>query len=327
MSDNKTLPEIDNNALAELDKVKIMGRVAVEARIALGVELFIAPPGQEKTPKMYQDMLTSLEAYYQHFKPHLNCYLLPNSRSNRMIKGNPVPVWRKALENVDMDYGFNFELFYDDTWKREAFNASPWRAGCMGLTPEENQLSNITGTMPVCNDEGDNHFATLFAMTLAWCERHQPVHGSAGFCYALCTGIEPQARYTWASMQRYPGIDFFDPVTFSLEVEENYNRIKGVNWLTILGDVLVAELGGVETLTCALEPECRIHPYRGGIIIIAGPVPQTGDLYTGFTPQRYKKVAAVTRPIRFDNYRRPFLSLPEQFDSMEATLKWIKRFD
>ncbi|MBA3226381.1 type VI immunity family protein [Salmonella bongori] len=327
MSDNKTLPDIDNNALAELDKVKIMGRVAVEARIALGVELFIAPPGEEKTPQMYQDMLTSLEAYYQHFKPHLNCYLLPNSRSNRMIKGNPVPVWRKALENVDMDYGFNFELFYDDTWKREAFNASPWRAGCMGLTPEENQLSNITGAMPVCNDEGDNHFATLFAMTLAWCERHQPVHGSAGFCYALCTGIEPQARYTWASMQRFPGIDFFDPVIFSLRVKENYNRIKGVNWLTILGDTLVAELGGVETLTCTLEPECRIHPYRGGIIIIAGPVPQTGDLYTGFTPQRYKKVAAVTRPVRFDNYRRPFLSLPEQFDSMEATLKWVRRFD
>ncbi|ECG1192924.1 DUF3396 domain-containing protein [Salmonella bongori] len=327
MSDNKTLPEIDNNALAELDKVKIMGRVAVEARIALGVELFIAPPGQEKTPQMYQDMLTSLEAYYQHFKPHLNCYLPPNSRSNRMIKGDPIPVWRKALENVDMDYGFNFEFFYDDTWKREAFNASPWRAGCMGLTPEENQLSNITGAMPVCNDEGDNHFATLFAMTLAWCERHQPVHGSAGFCYALCTGIEPQARYTWASMQRFPGIDFFDPVIFSLRVKENYNRIKGVNWLTILGDTLVAELGGVETLTCALEPECRIHPYRGGIIIIAGPVPQTGDLYTGFTPQRYKKVAAVTRPIRFDNYRRPFLSLPEQFDSMEATLKWVRRFD
>ncbi|WP_253912673.1 hypothetical protein [Salmonella bongori] len=48
MSDNKTLPEIDNNALAELDKVKIMGRVAVEARIALGVELFIAPPERKK---------------------------------------------------------------------------------------------------------------------------------------------------------------------------------------------------------------------------------------------------------------------------------------
>ena len=327
MSYNNTLSEIDNKALAELDKVKIMGRVAVEARIALGVELFIAPPGEEKTPQMCHDMLLSLEAYYQHFKPHLNCYLPPNSRSNRMIKGDPVPVWRKALENRDTDYGFSFELFYDDTWERQSFNASPWRMSLLGDIPDHSELSFIQGSMPVCDDEGENHFATLFAMTLAWCERHQPVHGSAGFCYALCTGIEPQARYTWASMQRFPGIDFFDPVTFPLRVKENYNRIKGVNWLTVLCDALVAELGGVETLTHALEPECRVHPYRGGVIIIAGPVPQTGDTYSGFIPQRYKKVAAVTHPVRFEDYRRPFLKLPEPLDSMDATLRWIRRFD
>ncbi|EPE0972473.1 hypothetical protein [Salmonella bongori] len=50
MSDNKTLPEIDNNAFAELDKVKIMGRVAVEARIALGVELLYCPSGARENP-------------------------------------------------------------------------------------------------------------------------------------------------------------------------------------------------------------------------------------------------------------------------------------
>ncbi|EHR8837432.1 DUF3396 domain-containing protein [Shigella flexneri] len=328
MVEKKPLPDIDINILSKLDSVEIMGEAAIEARIALGAELFISPPeDMNKLQQMYRDMLTSVEAYHHHFKTYLNCYLPPNSGKNRIIKGDPVTVWHKALDNVDMNYGFNFELFYDDTWEGEAFNASPWQIRCMGLTLPEKQLSNITGAMPVCNDEGGDNFSTLFAMTLAWCERHQPVHGSAGFCYALCTGIEPQARYTWASMQRYPGIDFHDPVTFSLIVEEHFNQIKGVNWLTILSDALIAKLGGMDTLTYALEPECHVHSYHGGCIIIAGPVPQIGDAYTGFIPERYKKVASVIHPIRFDKYHMNFLELPESFDSVEATIKWMRRFD
>lgn len=322
-----SLPEINNSDLAALGSAKITLRDMVLARITLGVELFIAPPGEENTPQMYWDLLTSLEAYYQYFKPHLNCYLPNEGRSNRMIKGDPVQAWHKVLEERDPDYGFDFALFFDDTWSRRSHNASPWRLSFLGSRADENELSHIRGYMPVCDDDGNNQFATLFAMTLAWCERHQPVHGSAGFCYGLRTGIEPQARYIWAPMQRYPGIDFHDPVTFSLQAEENFNRMKGVNWLTVLGDALVEELGGPDALTRALAPECRVHPYQGGVIIIAGPVPQLGDTYAGFIPERYKKASAVTRPVRFEKYKRPLLDLPEPLDSMEGTLKWIRRFD
>lgn len=56
-------------------------------------------------------------------------------------------------------------------------------------------------------------------------------------------------------------------------------------------------------------------------------IPQLGDTYYGFVPEPYKTVAKITRPARFEGYATPLIELSESSDSMDATMKWIRRFD
>lgn len=49
-----------------------------------------------------------------------------------------------------------------------------------------------------------------------------------------------------------------------------------MSWLTVLGDEIVAELGGADPMRTVLEPTCKIHEYPGGVVIQAGENPQLG---------------------------------------------------
>lgn len=326
--DNQNNFELDEVRLAKLDHFEIRGPASVEARFALGAELFLAAPGEEATPELYRNLLICVEKYYLVFQANLNRYGLPNATRISKIKGDPLPRWRAALDKLDENYGFGMDVFYKNSEHEGVpVDATPWQISTLGLRPSKPRLSAINASMSICNAQGKNNFGRLFEMTLAWCEKLKPAHGSAGFCFAYDPSMEPQAKWTWASLQRYPGMGHHDVVNFSLEAGETYNRIKGINWLTILGDDIVAELGGKETIQTQLGNECAIHSYDGGIIIIAGQYPQFGDTYSNFIPKYYKTVAHVTRPVRFEGYTHPFLELPEPIDSLEATFKWIRRFD
>ena len=324
--DGIVLPDLSD--IGQLDAVTIMGKNSIEARFALGVELFIAPAGETHSFQLYRDLLTCVENYYKNFSDKLNCYLLPNAKRITKIKGDPILRWQTAVEKLDGTYGLGMEVFYDDTHEGVAFNATPWQISCLGCKPSSTDLSAISASLSVGSDNKEgNNFSTLFEMTLSWCERLKPAHGSAGFCFAYTPAMELQPKWTWPLLQRYPGMGHHDIIDFTLSVEETYNRIKGVNWLTILGDQIVTELGGVDRIQSELGSQCWIHTYVGGIIIIAGPVPQLGDTYADIIPERYKSVAKITRTVRFENYEYPLLTLPEPIDSLEATLKWIRRFD
>jgi hypothetical protein len=110
-------------------------------------------------------------------------------------------------------------------------------------------------------------------------------------------------------------------------VESEFNRIKGVNWLTVLGDEVLAELGGMAAARTALEPDCTLYEYAGGVVIQAGPVPQLGDTHFGLIPQRYRKVAHFTRPVRFENYRSSLFRVFPPLDGATEAVSWVRRFD
>lgn len=326
--DNLDIPGLNEESLAKLDRIEIRGRNSVEARIACGIELFVAPQGEERTPQFYRELLCCIENYYACFKDNLNTCILPNANKVLKIKGDPIPRWEKALNEVDENYGYGMSVYYDNgVDEGDPTDATPWKIAFAGLESSQEELSYIYASMPVCNVQGENNFKVLFKMTLEWCEKLKPVHGSAGFCFAYAPDIEPQPRWTWAAMQRYPGINHHDPSMFSVKAKSVYNRIKGVNWLTVLGDEIVNELGGKDAIEAQLGKFCAIHSYDGGIIIVAGLCPQLGDTYSGLIPEHYKEVARVTRSVRFEDYRRPLLQLPEPIDRLDATFKWIRRFD
>jgi hypothetical protein len=181
--------------------------------------------------------------------------------------------------------------------------------------------------MPVCGSQGKNNFEILLDAVLRWCTIFKPVHGGAGFSFIFATGMSQNSVYTLQIMKRFPGIEFISGVDFAMESEKEQDRIKGVNWLTILNDELVEQLGGLDKMKVALEPACSIHIYDGGVLIQAGPTPRIGDVQRGDIPMEYRMVARYTKPIRFENYDESLFRVPDGLDDKAETLAWIGRFD
>jgi hypothetical protein len=160
---------------------------------------------------------------------------------------------------------------------------------------------------------------------LRWCAICQPVHGCAGFAFIFFS--EQNSVYAMQMIKRFPGFDFQGGVDFIMESKAVHNRIKSVNWLTVLCDALVEELGGLDAMRSALEPVCKIHEYPGGVVIQAGAYPQLGDTYRNDIPEAYRLVARYTKSIRFEGYKDYLIRVPHGLDDVEETLSWVRRFD
>ncbi|EKT1335417.1 DUF3396 domain-containing protein [Salmonella enterica] len=325
---NKIRDILSNDQIAELgrfDDIAIKGMNAITARISLGLEMFIPP----RDPHiLYPQMESLLEDYYTRFASHVNYYGSPST--GKMLKITPrfLTTMRNKLENYNYKSQYNPYLFFDDRFKGDMFNASPWNNSLWGRPAEDNKLSTVWATMPLKKEKNDLHIDDLLDMTLQWCNHIQPAHGNSGLYFCSTIDRRYGAKYIYSLMQRHPGIDYSNNVDFVLASKGVFNRIKGINWITILSDEIVDELGGLEYCKKQVEPECHIEQWKGGVIIMAGPIPQCGDTYNNFIPERYKKIATLTRPVQLNDYQGyDFLNLEEPFDSDTELDKWIKRFD
>lgn len=195
-----------------------------------------------------------------------------------------------------------------------------------GRAPEDNKLSALSAMMGVSQDEENLNIDTLLEMTFQWCNIIQPTHGSAGFCFAYSLGHDAE-KYVWPLMARYPGIDYHNDISFILQSKGVFDKIKGINWLTVLSDQLIEALGGMVYSKKQVEPLCHIEPYNGGVIIVAGSHPQIGENHKNIELESYKKVDKLTRPIRMENYKYNFLKLNPPLDSFQELENWLRRFD
>ena len=123
---------------------------------------------------------------------------------------------------------------------------------------------------------------------------------------------------------RYPGIDIPDQET-TLYAMANGDGIKRVNWLTFLGDPLVARLGGREALRQGLSEAISLYPLRRGVAIRAGAVPGVGDVNRGELLPLYHEVGALLQPLRLLDHPA-FIMKDDVFDE-DATEAWLGRFD
>lgn len=120
--------------------------------------------------------------------------------------------------------------------------------------------------------------------------------------------------------QRYRGIDIPD---VGSDVGVISQGIKCVNWLTFLGHEYVDRLGGIERLKKALGKEIMCDPVSDGIIIQAGPQPETGDVNRRQTLPLYHSVGKSVAKVRIQQHNA---FIPGK-DADQATAKWLARFD
>ncbi len=121
--------------------------------------------------------------------------------------------------------------------------------------------------------------------------------------------------------ERFPGIEIDYPAKHLVWVRAG---IKGVNWLTVVGDEWLAKVGGLEALRTALPPAVVLHPYPGGCMIQAGEVPQTGDRNRRLDAPEYRRVAAALRAIRITTHSG--VHSGEGLDRPRFE-RWLRRFD
>lgn len=185
----------------------------------------------------------------------------------------------------------------------------------------------------------------LIARLLVWCARAQPLHGTAGLAPIYEIGMQQNYPVeTWPLLSRFSGLDYMN--VFPLAAR-GVNRIQGVNWLTILGQPILEEIGGAEMLAqrltqawreleplarpdASLPPDYALHPFEGGVLVRAGAWPQLGDRNSDGAPLTYRVVARALRPWLFTAYpNKPtqLIKVPRPLDAHAETLAWITRFD
>ena len=148
--------------------------------------------------------------------------------------------------------------------------------------------------------------------------------GNAGFCFE-CSRYEKEASqsHAWKKSMRHRGIDIF---VFSNDtISTGHDGVKGVNWITCLGDQHVTELGGNAKIRKALSDAVELIPVPGGLLLKAGPVPRLGDTNRREFLDAYKAVYKLIAPLGERAITRyPPLALGGG-DPWENTLPWLKR--
>jgi hypothetical protein len=251
---------------------------------------------------------------------HLVWVVPPDAEQWQRIEPDTVAAFEAWLENGVPDY----------SW------ATSWRSGRTPLEAGEFQFNVLAkdGKLPTLN------FLQL-VLPMHWLETRigtfpelagkfaailQPYHGYGGYGFgepsdmSLRDAVQPDI---YAMARRFPGIEVDRPVR---HIQYLSDGIKGVNWLTVLSEHWVERVGGEARLRSLLDERFLFHRYDGGLIVQAGPRPQTGDTNQYLWPDAYATLARVLRPIRirqhgsFDNHGQ------YRFTA-ETTQEWLARFD
>ena len=201
--------------------------------------------------------------------------------------------------------------------------SSPYRLETIGYPDPGRRLSYFTVGLPFDwfadpNREGPVEMVTRWAGIL------KPLHGTAGITVmsSMHRSLEMStAKDVYALAKRFPGLEYNDPSSHALYAKK---AIKSVNWLTVINDQFVEQLGGVDKLanTLAEDDAVQLHSYSDGVVVQAGPHPEIGDVNLKLFPEHYKTVNKAMKTIRIGEEHKPFIGFGH-----EETQKWLARFD
>jgi hypothetical protein len=184
--------------------------------------------------------------------------------------------------------------------------------------------------------------ASLPEVLLEICRKLKPVSGYGGIGVAESPDTSVSCKYeplVYQWTQRFPGLEADYPCFHG-----NYMRdisrpddwvgrrhgIKGANWLTVLGDRYLAELGGVEKVSAdlaAMDSRFVVHRYEGGALIQAGPYPVLGDVQRDLWPELVVKLSKYLKPIRITTHRSFHYANPGVRFNKLTSEAWLRRFD
>jgi hypothetical protein len=142
---------------------------------------------------------------------------------------------------------------------------------------------------------------------------------NAGLTYS---GADDQAyvethQATFAHARRYPGFDMPEFVELGLAF---HDRIRSVNWLTVLGPALL-----VQPLPVATSDSVQVFQVGNCLALQAGEAPSAGDINRLIFPPGYQAADAMVRKVRSP---RPTDSIHflHPWDA-DTSARWLRRFE
>lgn len=144
---------------------------------------------------------------------------------------------------------------------------------------------------------------------------------SFGYVSPACIspgGLRSPARQAVQELcLRYPGLDVYNLRSTARSIG---TRARGAYWLTFLGQPLLGQLGGPESLRQALPSSISLHPLGDERVLLSlGEWPRTGDAAAQDEMAPYRALARVLEPHLYEE-RTPWL-IDEAFER-----RWLRRF-
>ena len=309
----------DAAALADLFCVRDKdGRPAL--RIGLLATMFLAEPW---TRPVREAVTSAAESYLSAFRPFLRWAQHPKTARLHAIEKGNVPFPRDWLPQHEDGKAWEFGFHGGET------NEATSEFQVSGYGPDN--IKKGAGYFQVYLPLSwfSEHPGTFQAFVLSFAKQLRPSSGYAGIGVLETLDVyakEPFQSTVKQIADRFPGLEVENPVIHGIHTDKG---IKGVNWLTLLGDHWVQTIGGLDYLRIGFGEDFKLTPYDGGLMIQAGPRPQIGDADANRWPQHYVTLAKVLKPIQIkDHYPFHFGDSrgPARMD-YQASKAWIYRFD
>jgi hypothetical protein len=308
---------------SDIDKIRVSVRDGGKTVMTFGLGLSLVLR-QGEAPAKRAALLDVMEAYTAWAGGRVTHYLRPTAkRASRLGPGGVREAYGPVLATADPARDDFVPVLMD---KELVSNIGFFALMTRGAAAVRYPNSLVFGRFPAATARTDAD--ALIGMVLDWCNRLRPMQGTLGLAPLFEAGMDrTYPSVLWPYLSRFVGLDYTWTYTMALG---HAQRIKGVNWLTILEDALVAELGGPDHLAEALGSAATILPWDGGILIRAGAAPQLGDRDAGLWPEAYVAVNRALRPIRYEDHparRFALIDVPAPLDPLDETLNWVRRFD
>jgi len=283
------------------------------------------------TREMRDGIARCCEEYLRLCGPHIRWVLAPDAHDLRPFASSQFSSPQSWIPQTGE--GTDLEVIYDGA--RYKKGASAFMLEAMAHPKRRvGELAYFRVAFPLTfffDKEGSFH-----EFVLGVCRALKPSSGYGGI--GVIESPYPEIGmyfepFAYQMAQRFPGLEVDYPTSHTSPLEHG---IKGVNWLTILGDRWLAKLGGEGALRAdltALDSRFNVHTFDKGVMIQAGARPQLGDTERDIWPELYVKLAKKLKPIRVVKHGSLHFAPPlnelrgtPRFDD-DSSQAWLRRFE
>lgn len=268
-------------------------------------------------------LVECFEAYEEAFGSQFKWGWDPDSWKPINLSKKPFPTLRDYIKPLDEDDTIGWYV----SSANDPEEVGDYVASCMTERGwEDGRPSCFQFQLPLAHAFDAEKLRVLETFLTLCTEKLIPFHGVAGL-----TATTIEQGLTWESealdlATRYRALYVEDIVT---DRKHSSNGIKGVNWLTYVGDLLTERLGGPKAFAAYCQRfDVQPERYAHGFMIRAGATPQLGPVDEP-PPEAYVRANAAIRPLRNGKYESMGSGSIDgelRFNRCTSDL-WIRRFD